>query len=344
MTGSPEKAHKIRIASRLMALLCMLCAGILEETIDAQYRAEVERGQHEDGLKANGGALAVTGLFRLKEGSNTVGDDTASDMLLPDGSPSRFGDLQLNAGKVVFVSAVASVGLNGKTNESAEIRPVGSDVLSGGDLQLFVIERGERLALRNNFTHLNWYPIQEDWEISARSIPAASPAKIVFATIIGEQESNSSGSAEFERDGKSYRLQAAAQRRRLFFVIRDLTSGKQTYTASCFLDADGPKDGDVPLDFNKAENPWCACTPYATHLLPPPKKRLPLADTSCELKYEGRMPRRWMLTDPGQSIRKDFLRAMAGIALPPFVWLADSPPRPNGKLSLGEATEIGGAS
>jgi len=253
-----------------MALLCMLCAGILEETIDSQYRAEVEQWprQHEDGLKADGGSLA--GLFRLKERSNTVGDGTASDTLLPYGSPSRFGDLQLNAGKVVLAFfADASVRLKPRANESVEIRPVRSDVLSSRDLQLLVIERGDRLALclkdnssrlRKNFTHLNWYPIQEDREISARSIPAASPAKIVFATIIGEQESNSPGSAEFERDRNTYRLQAAAQGRRLFFVIRDLTSGKQTYAASCFLYADGPKHGDVLLDFNKAENQWCACT------------------------------------------------------------------------------------
>jgi hypothetical protein len=47
---SPEQAYNIRVASRFMALLCMLCAGILVESIDAQYRAAV---------KADGGWLTI---------------------------------------------------------------------------------------------------------------------------------------------------------------------------------------------------------------------------------------------------------------------------------------------
>ena len=73
----------------------------------------------------------------------------------------------------------------------------------------------------------------------------------------------------------------------LFFVIRDQTSGKQTYAASRFLYTDAPKDGTVILDFNKAENPPCVFTPYATCPLPPPQNRLPIAVTAGEMKYEG---------------------------------------------------------
>jgi uncharacterized protein (DUF1684 family) len=78
------------------------------------------------------------------------------------------------------------------------------------------------------------------------------------------------------------------QGKRLFFVIRDRTSGKTTYPASRFLYADAPKeDGTVVLDFNKAENPPCAFTSYATCPLPPPQNRLPLAIEAGEQKYEG---------------------------------------------------------
>jgi hypothetical protein len=38
-----------------------------------------------------------------------------------------------------------------------------------------------------------------------------------------------------------------------------------------------PKDGKVELDFNKAENPPCAFTEFATCPLPPQQNRLDVA-------------------------------------------------------------------
>jgi uncharacterized protein (DUF1684 family) len=57
-------------------------------------------------------------------------------------------------------------------------------------------------------------------------------------------------------------------------VIRDLTSGKETYAAARFLDTDAPKDGAVVLDFNEAYNPPCAYNPYTTCPLPPLSNRM----------------------------------------------------------------------
>jgi len=37
-----------------------------------------------------------------------------------------------------------------------------------------------------------------------------------------------------------------------------------------------PRDGRVELDFNKAENPPCAFTPFATRSLPPKQNILPV--------------------------------------------------------------------
>jgi uncharacterized protein (DUF1684 family) len=71
----------------------------------------------------------------------------------------------------------------------------------------------------------------------------------------------------------------------LFFVFRDATSNKSTYGAARFLYATASKDGSVILDFNKAINPPCAFTPYATCPLPPPQNRLTLAVTAGEKKY-----------------------------------------------------------
>jgi uncharacterized protein (DUF1684 family) len=73
---------------------------------------------------------------------------------------------------------------------------------------------------------------------------------------------------------------------RLFFIFKDRTAGKTTYPAGRFLYADMPKHGDtVELDFNKAYNPPCAYTPYATCPLPRSENHLALAVEAGELNY-----------------------------------------------------------
>jgi uncharacterized protein len=71
----------------------------------------------------------------------------------------------------------------------------------------------------------------------------------------------------------------------LFFVFRDLTAGKETYGAGRFLDTAPPQDGKVVLDFNKAYNPPCAFTPYATCPLPPAENKLAVRIEAGEKKY-----------------------------------------------------------
>jgi uncharacterized protein (DUF1684 family) len=68
----------------------------------------------------------------------------------------------------------------------------------------------------------------------------------------------------------------------LFFIFRDRTSGKQTYPAGRFLYAEPAKDGRVVLDFNRAQNPPCAFTAFATCPLPPKGNALAVAVASGE--------------------------------------------------------------
>ena len=48
---------------------------------------------------------------------------------------------------------------------------------------------------------------------------------------------------------------------------------------------DPPKDGRVVLDFNRAYNPPCAFSPYATCPLPPAQNRLKLRVEAGEKRY-----------------------------------------------------------
>jgi len=73
----------------------------------------------------------------------------------------------------------------------------------------------------------------------------------------------------------------------LFYIIADRTSGKQTYGAARFIYSDMPRDGKVVIDFNKAYNPPCAFTPFATCPIAPPENRLSVAIEAGEKKYRG---------------------------------------------------------
>jgi uncharacterized protein (DUF1684 family) len=86
-------------------------------------------------------------------------------------------------------------------------------------------------------------------------------------------------------NGKEYRLEPIDEDKQLFFIFRDASSRRETYGAGRFLYADPPEGGKVVLDFNKAYNPPCAYTPYATCPLPPKQNRLNIRIEAGEMRY-----------------------------------------------------------
>jgi uncharacterized protein (DUF1684 family) len=163
---------------------------------------------------------------------------------------------------------------------------------------MYVIERGGRFGIRlkdkdspvrEGFEGLRWYPIDETYRIEAHWVSYRSPRPLKVPNVLGETEvMPSPGHAEFELDGQVVRLAGvlrSPQSLELFFILRDQTSGKETYGAGRFLYSDLPKQGRVVLDFNKAYNPPCAFTPYAACPLPPKENWLPVAVKAGEMAY-----------------------------------------------------------
>jgi uncharacterized protein (DUF1684 family) len=75
---------------------------------------------------------------------------------------------------------------------------------------------------------------------------------------------------------------------KLFVIFSDKTAGKETYGAGRYLYADPPgADGKVTVDFNKAHNPPCAFTKFATCPLPPRQNRLNIRIEAGEKRYVG---------------------------------------------------------
>jgi len=73
----------------------------------------------------------------------------------------------------------------------------------------------------------------------------------------------------------------------LFLPFTDETNGTTTYGGGRYIDLrEGDfKNGTLTLDFNKAYNPPCAFTPYATCPLPPAENKLAVRIEAGEKKY-----------------------------------------------------------
>lgn len=275
-------------------------AGGYQKTI-AEWRA-----QQEAALKAEDGWLTVVGLHWLKEGESRVGSNASFEVPLPQPVPDRVGTITVRAGKVRFKPAPdVAVSLNGKPAAEAELKSDAEpkyDVLAVGRVKFFIIKREDKFgvrvkdndsAARKEFSGLLWYPVDPSWRIQAKFVPWDKPHAVTFDTTVGVKERDESpGYVSFQRNGKQFTLEPVVDGKQLWFVMRDLTSGKATYAASRFLYADLPKDGvrksgDVEIDFNRAENPPCVFTDFATCPLPPPQNRLSLEVTAGEQMYRG---------------------------------------------------------
>ena len=128
--------------------------------------------------------------------------------------------------------------------------------------------------------------------MQGRFEPFASPRTVDHPTVLGTtQRAELPGVVVFTLAGQTLRLTPMLQHGprgdELLFVFRDRSSGGETYAGGRFLVAAPAVDGLVLLDFNRAHNPPCAFTPYATCPLPLPENRLPVAIAAGEQTWLG---------------------------------------------------------
>ena len=267
------------------AMVLLMAGGMLFAW--SAYEDEITRWRldREAALKADGGWLSVAGLFWLHAGANPFGKEASSDVVLPDG-PAHAGVLHLDHGKV-------TVTMDGSTRE---LRHDSKDSLRVGRLSLLVIQRGDKFgirlkdpeaATRREFKGIESFPISPAWRVTAKWV--AEPHKIPILNVLGQTEdSECPGYALFRLNGQEFRLYPILEEpaaKELFFIFRDQTSVRETYGAGRFLYSALPENGQVVLDFNKAYNPPCAFTAYATCPLPPPENRLAVRIEAGEKKY-----------------------------------------------------------
>ncbi|SEG35512.1 hypothetical protein SAMN05421819_2646 [Bryocella elongata] len=266
----------------------------------ASYNASQEqwRANRAKSLQAPEGWLSLVGLEWLKAGSNAVGSAPESTAHLPAGAPAHLAvieqtekvpgaSLKIDAPKGGFPAGFT---IDGKP---AVAGPLSLDSkLQFGSFVVTIIPRGELLGLRIkdanapervNFRGLNWYAPNVAYRVQAKWIPYQRAHEVAIATVIGTTlHEKVPGAAEFQLNGKTLRLEPVVEGKKLFFILRDLTSRTTTYGASRFLYTDFPtqgldKAGAVTLDFNQLQNPPCAYTNFATCPLPPQQNKLQVA-------------------------------------------------------------------
>jgi len=293
--------------TKIMKLVCIQLILVLAANALCQrplgYRAEIAawRGKHEADLKSDTSWLTLAGLFWLKPGKNTIGAGPGYDVQLTSSfTQGKFGELDLHdaIGTLTVENGVTATVAGDPVTRvdlvwDEKTKP---PVVRTGTQSLSLIKRGERYAIRlrdtnsdvrSNFTHEKWFPADPRYRIKARFERYPEPADVLVPNVLGENfKEKAPGLLHFRLGGKSFTLQPVIEEDHLFIIFKDLTSKTTTYGAGRFLYAAYPTDGDtVILDFNKAENPPCAFTAFATCPLPPRQNRLPVAIPAGEKRY-----------------------------------------------------------
>ena len=295
----------IRFRRRALFLAAALAAGALTgcrarpSPAEESYVRSIEewRAGRIARLTKPDGWLSLAGLFWLKPGENTVGSDRSSAVVLPPAAPAHAGTIALENGKTRWSptpDSSANVPKAAPLVSDAESDPT---ILRFGGVSFLIHQVGERVAVRvrdsdsvtrRNFKGLQHFPVSPAWRFEGRFVPFSPPRHIPVPTVLGYPEDDvAPGEIEFTYQGKPYRLTAVLEQGadQLFVIFGDRTNGKSTYGGGRFVYAPMPADGKTVLDFNKAYNPPCVFTPYATCPLPPPANHLPFQVVAGEKMY-----------------------------------------------------------
>ncbi len=235
-------------------------------------------------LKAEDGWLNLAGLYWLEQGKNTIGSAISSDVKFPGKAPSRIGTVVLKEGELRFESEEnVKVTHKGKPVQSIELRTdqQGNPTkLRHESLKWYIIKRNDRYGIRlrdlqspllEKLDSIPAYPVKPEWKIRADFIPYQEKKTIEVPNVLGETyEEEIPGVLKFQIRNKEYKLYPVGSRESLFLIFSDETNAEETYGGGRFLSVESPdEDNTTYIDFNKAYNPPCAFTPYATCPLPP---------------------------------------------------------------------------
>ncbi len=285
----------------LLGLVCLVftagtpCAAQSATTYVQEWQAW--RAARARELQAPRGWLSLAGLFWLAEGKAAFGSAPDNDLVFPTGGPDYLGHIVKEGDSVWFVAAPGIEILYEKATVTSALLHPGGGLAQAGRFSWIIIRRGDRIGLRlwdeqnpalQTFSSIPHFPVKRKWRLQAEFIPFAQPRILRVPNILGmEIAQKCPGVLRFKAGGKIHELLALEESAETLFVIfADATTGSKTYGGGRYLQVQIPDtQGKTIIDFNKAYNPPCVFTPYATCLLPPPENRLPISIKAGERNY-----------------------------------------------------------
>lgn len=273
----------------------MSCQSNSEKLNEKEYIQEVKewKQQRLERLKSENGWLNLVGLYWLEEGQNPFGSNEANDIVFPEKAPGFIGTIILYKGNIsVQINKDVDVYINDSLLKEHEVytdMDENTTYFKSGDLRWYIIKRGDRYGIRlrdiesllvSKINELPSFPIDTKWRIKAKFEQFETPKEIAIPNVLGDTEFEKCyGLLKFKIDGNEYSLMPLGDgvNSDFFVIFADETSAEETYGAGRFLSVEKPnKKGITYIDFNKATNPPCAFTDFATCPLPPKENILPV--------------------------------------------------------------------
>ena len=270
------------LMSCTLGLLLQCTTGLNNDPV---YNNEIRnwRTERMERLKSPSGWLNLVGLLWLKEGTNTFGSDSSNSLIFPEAAPSRAGTINLK-------DSVIRIHFNNYDEMLIDDQPAGDCRLYTdnsthpthvqiGRYAFTIIKRGNKYAVRlrdmespllGKLDSIPAFPASRRWRVKAKLEKFEKQQTFEVNTVIGMPEKYSAeGKLVFKLKGKDFSLIPFDEGNSYFIIFGDETSSIETYAAGRFLYAlKADSSGYIILDFNKATNPPCAFTPFATCPLP----------------------------------------------------------------------------
>jgi uncharacterized protein len=281
-------SHSLLGALLVMSLLLNSC----KQGADSKdYAKELAgwRANRLDRLKGENGWLNLVGLYWLKEGENSFGSDSSNSLIFPlPAAPISGTIVKMDSILTLKIDPAVDVLIDGeKKHESILLSDASGKPteVRMGNLVFFIIKRENQYGIRlrnldapllHQLDSIPCFAGDTAFIVMAHFIPFEKPLVLKVSTVIGTTEDYSvPGRLEFMVGGKQCSLLPSIEDDGFFILFADGTSARETYGAGRFLKTSRQNSNNqVLIDFNKAYNPPCAFTPFATCPIPPKENLL----------------------------------------------------------------------
>jgi hypothetical protein len=237
-------------------------------------------------LAAEDGWLTLVGLDFLEEGEHTIGSAPTCALRYQGATAPQCGAFivtgsDASKSQVAFRADVEGITIDGK-NAHGVVPLVVDDqgtpsVRRNGALALRVKDNAS--PARTKFRGIELFSFDASLVLEAEAVAPTEGETIAITNVTGFVESQ----PVVARLRSTLRgtpidfVATAGANGRLFVVFADATNGRESYGGGRFLDIPAPVEGKTTIDFNRATNPPCAFTPFATCPMPPAQNRLSIA-------------------------------------------------------------------